>query len=34
MRFVARRSTLVYGAVQYAKRQLIGGQADETRTFT
>jgi hypothetical protein len=34
MRLIARRSGLVYAAVQGARRRLFGGQADETHTFT
>jgi hypothetical protein len=34
MRLVARRAGFIYGAAQYAKRQIIGGKADETLSFT
>ena len=33
-RLIARRTRFTYAALQYAKRQLIGGQADETVAFT
>ena len=34
MRLIARRSRFMYGAMEYAKRRLIGGQAKDTRAFT
>jgi hypothetical protein len=33
-RLIARRSRFIYGALQYGKRQFIGGQADQTTAFT
>ncbi len=33
-RTIVRRSSLVYGALQYAKRRLVGGKADDTVNFT
>ncbi len=34
VRMIARRSRFPYDAMQYAKRQLIGGRADDTLAFT
>jgi hypothetical protein len=34
VRTIVQRSSFAYGALQYAKRQLIGGQADDTVAFT
>ncbi len=34
MRLIAQRSGFVYTAMEYAKRQVVGGRADETRAFT
>jgi CelD/BcsL family acetyltransferase involved in cellulose biosynthesis len=34
MRLIARRSRFIYSALQYAKRRLVAGQADETAAFT
>jgi hypothetical protein len=34
VRTIVQRSSLAYGALQYAKRQLIGGQADDSISFT
>jgi hypothetical protein len=34
MRLIAQRSRFIYAALQGTKRQLIGGQANETRAFT
>lgn len=34
IRTIVRRSSFTFGALQFAKRQLLGGRADDTVTFT